>query len=452
MTTGPDGADVDRLVEENERLRAELEQAAGTRVSRRRIRRTVAAVLAFLTALLLVLGVVATWTSRTALDTDKFVARVGPVVEDPTVRAAVATELGDELVRVLDLQSRIAPALPDNLEFLAGPLASGAETVIRRQVTRFVDSDAFVTLWYASLRLAHTEVVKTLTGSSAPVQVVNGKVAVDLIPVIGQVLGTLEQQLPAIFGTAVSLQIPDNLPVDQIRALVQRFLGVDLPADFALLPVVDQSALDTARQGIRIVNVSVLLVLLGALVAFVLALFASVTRRRTLLQVGLWTAIITATVFFVLRTISNQVIASVQNGTLRPAITAGTRELFSSLRGWAVLLFVTGLVLAALMYLAGPGRFPVALRRWVVTGAGWTRDRARAIAADEGYAAWVARWLDPLRIGGVVVAAVLLLWLSSWTAMFVVGALLVLYEVGVTLYAGSTPAAVAAEEAALGGT
>ena len=104
------------------------------------------------------------------------------------------------------------------------------------------------------------------------------------------------------------------------------------------------------------------------------------------------------------------------------------------------------------MYLAGPGRFPTALRRWVVTGAGWTRDRVRAIAADEGYAAWVARWLDPLRIGGVVVAAVLLLWLSSWTALFVVGVLLVLYEVGVTLYARSTPAAVAEEEAVLGET
>ncbi len=450
MTTGPDEAEVARLLEENERLRLELE--SGTKVSRRRVRRTIAAVLAFLTGLLLVLGVVATWTSRTALDTDKFVARVGPVIEDPTVRAAVATELGNELVDVLALQSRLTNALPQNLTFLAGPLASGAETVIRKQVTKFVYSEAFVKIWYSALRLAQTQVVGALTGSSAPLQVVNGKVAIDLIDVIGQVLNQLQSELPAVFGTAVTSQIPDNLPVDQIRALVQRFLGVSLPENFALLPVVDQSALDTARQGIRIINLSVLLVGLGALVAFVLALVASVSRRRTLLQVGMWTAIITAVVFFALRTISQQAIASVQNPTLRPAVTAGSRELFSTLRGFAALLFWLGLLLAVVMYLAGPGRFPTALRRWVATGFGWTRDRVRAIAADEGYATWVAQHVDPLRIGGVVVAAVLLLWLSSWTALIVIGVLLVLYEVGVTLYARSTPAARTEEEAVVSQT
>ena len=160
MTTEPgpaEPADAERLAAENEQLRAQL--SASTRVSRRRVRRTFAAILAGLTALLLVLSVISTWTSRTALDTDKFVDRVGPVVEDPTVRAALATELGNELVQVLDLQSRITPVLPDNLRFIAGPLASGADNFVRQSVTKFVDSDAFVQLWYTALRVAHTQVV-----------------------------------------------------------------------------------------------------------------------------------------------------------------------------------------------------------------------------------------------------------------------------------------------------
>ena len=182
--------------EENERLRADLEASATTRVSRRRVRRTLAAVLAFLTAFLLVLSVVSTWTSRTALDTNKFAARVGPVIEDPTVKAAISTQIGDELVEVLNLQVRLSTALPPNLQFLAGPLASGAETVVRRQVTKFVNTPAFVRIWDSALRLAHQQVVSTLTGSDKSVQVVNGQVVVNLIAVVDEVLSSLQEQLP----------------------------------------------------------------------------------------------------------------------------------------------------------------------------------------------------------------------------------------------------------------
>ncbi len=458
MTTEPDAADSDgatdatSLAEENERLKAELAAATSTKVSRRRVRRTIAAILAGLTAVLLVLSVVATWTSRTALDTDKFVARVGPVVEDPTVRAALATEIGDQLVQVLDLQNRITPVLPDNLRFVAGPVANAANNYVRQTVTKFVDSDAFVQLWYTALRVAHTQVVHALTGSSKSVQVVNGKIVVDLIGVIGQVVDQLQQDLPALIGTAVAQHIPDNLPLDQIRSLVQNVLGVQLPADFGQIPVMDASTLEAAKTGVKVVNLSVILVLLLSLAAFVLALVVSVDRRRTLVQIGLASAVLTAVVFFVARTFTDQAIKGVGDSTLQPAVTAAVRELFSSLRGWAWLLLWCSLALALVAYLVGPGRGARAIRGWAVAGGRWTADQARAVRANEGWASWVARHLDPLRIGGAVLALVLLIWLSSWVALFVIGVLLVLYEVGVTLYARSTPASAAEVDAETGVT
>lgn len=460
MTTGPgdgdsgsnndgSGNDAERLAEENARLRAELAAATPT-VSRRRVRRTIAAFLAGLTAVLLVVGVVANWTSQTALNTDKFVARVGPVVEDPTVRAGLATELGNQLVSVLDLPTRVGNALPDNLRFLAGPISSGMETVVRRAVTKLVNSEEFIKLWYAALRLAHTQVVSVLTGSNEPVQVVNGQVVVNLVGVVGQVLNQLQQDAPAIFGSAVLSRIPDDLPVDQVRPLVSRLLGIDLPETFALVPVIDESSLQTASQGIRIINLSVLLVLLGALLAFVLALVTSVNRRRTLVQIGLATAVLTAVVFFAARALTSAAIANIGNATLRPVVQAASRELFSSLRGLGALLFWVSLALALVAYLIGPGRGARALRGWGVAGYRWSSERVQAVAANEGYASWVARNMDPLRIGGVVVAAVLLLILSSWTALVVIGVLLALYEVGVTLYARSTPEAAAEVDAETG--
>jgi hypothetical protein len=461
MTTEPgpadpaqpaEAADVEQLAAENERLRAELAASGSPKVSRRRVRRSIAAVLAGLTALLLVLSVVATWTSRTALDTDKFVARVGPVIEDPTVRAAVATELGDELVNVLDVQSRITPVLPENLRFISGPLAAGVDSFVRDTVTKVVNSDQFVQLWYTALRIAQTQVVSALTGSTNSVQVVNGKVVIDLIAVIGQVVDQLQVDLPALVGTAVTQRIPDNIPLDQIRNLVQNVLGVTLPDNFGQIPVMDASTLETAKTGVKVVNLSVILVLLLALAAFVLAVVVSVDRRRTLVQIGLATAVLTGIVFFVARTITDQAIANVGDKTLQPAVTAAVRELFSSLRGWALVLLWSSLLLALVAYLVGPGRGARAIRGWARGAGRWTATQARNIRANEGWASWTARHMDPLRIGGAVVALLLLLWLSSWVALFVIGVLLVLYEVGVTLYARSTPESAAEVDAETGVT
>jgi hypothetical protein len=115
-------------------------------------------------------------------------------------------------------------------------------------------------------------------------------------------------------------------------------------------------------------------------------------------------------------------------------------------------LLWSSLALALVAYLIGPGRGARAIRGWAVAGGQWTARQARSVRANEGWASWTARHMDALRIGGAVVALVLLLLLSSWAALFVIGVLLVLYEVGVTLYARSTPEAAAEVDAETGVT
>jgi hypothetical protein len=46
---------------------------------------------------------------------------------------------------------------------------------------------------------------------------------------------------------------------------------------------------------------------------------------------------------------------------------------------------------------------------------------------------WIAAHVDTLRVGGVVVAAVLGLLLSSWTSLLVIAVVLTAYEVLVTV-------------------
>ena len=430
----PDAAEVERLRVENEELRGSLARRGD---SKQRLRRVTAAVLAFLAAALLVLSVVGRWTTQTAVNTDKFVARVGPIIDQPAVRDAITTEVTNQLVTTLDLSTRVQAALPQNLQFLAGPIAGAANDLVGKTVSHVVNGPRFRDVFYVALRLSQEQVIRLLSGSNANVQVVNGKIVVDLIGVIDLVLQDLASELPTVLGSAVSLQVPDNLPTEQIRAVVQKYLGIQLPDSFGQVPIMDASSLEAARTGYTVVNLSVVLLALVTLLAFVLALVASVDRRRTLLQFGFWVAGITAVVFFVVRAFTDAALANVGDETLRPAVTAGVHELFSSLRGFAALLFWLGLVLAVVMYLIGPGRFPVWLRGVTAKGGRWTAARYRDVAEHEGLAAWVGAHLDALRIGGVVVAAVLLLLLTSWVALFVIGVLLVLYEVGVIFWGRS---------------
>lgn len=431
-----DQAELDRLRSENEALKQQLATTGEPPgAQRHRWRAGIAAVLAFLTGLMMITTLVSVWTTRTALNTDKFVARVSPIIDQPQVQDAVATEISTQLEAALNLQPKIASALPENLQFLAGPVASGVNTIIEKQVRKVVGTQAFANVWDQALRLSHEELVSVLKGQTQGIKVVNGKVVIDLIPVVNQVLQNLSAQLPTIFGQTVSLQLPANASLDRIRSAVQNYLGVTLPPDFAQIPIADSQDLTAAQNGVKIINVSAVLVVLLTLLFFVLAVVIAPSRRRTLLQIGLWTAIFTALVFFVVRGVLRNTVAGVDPAYLADAATVALRTLFATLRTFATVLFWSGLVLAAAMYLVGPGRFPVWLRGGVARGSRAVTARARQTMADEGFAAWVAQYLDPLRIGGVVVAAVVLLIWPSWTGLLVIGILLVLYEVGVTLAA-----------------
>ena len=431
-----DQTELDRLRAENEALKQQLATTGAPPARRHRVRAVVAAVLAFLTGLLMITAVVSVWTTRTALNTDKFVARVGPVIEQPAVQDAVATEVSTQLAGYL--QPKVAAALPDNLQFLAAPISSGLQTVLDKQVRKVIGSDAFTKVWDQALTLSHQEVVSVLKGDNQAVAVVNGKVVIDLIPVVNEVLQNMSAQLPTIFGQTIALQLPADASLDRIRSAVSTYLGVQLPPDFAQIPIANESDLTAAQSGVKIVNTSTVLVVLLALLALVLALVITPGRRRTLLQIGLWTTGFTALVFFVVRGVMRNAVAGITPAYLADASTVALKTLFTSLREFALILFWAGLVLAVVMYLIGPGRFPVWLRasvaRWTRTGVAKVRETSQ----DEGLSAWVAQYLDPLRVGGAVLAALVLLIWPSWVALLVVGILLVLFEVGVTLAARPT--------------
>ncbi len=432
-------AELARLRAEVATLRAELDQRPSRkRTGSQAVRRTTAAVLAAMAAFALVISVVGLWGARTTLNTDRWVATVAPLPQDPKVAAAVAEYASTQLFEVLDVEQRLRTVLPQQAAFVAGPLTGQIREQVRKIVGDVLRSDRFQTVWIELNRQVHQRVLAVVEGDSDVLRARSDRIDIDLLPLINQALREVGDELPTLFGRQLTLpdlssgEIPANL-----RERVQDQLGVTLPADFAHFTVYDAGRLWAAQQAVATAKRDLALFLGATILLIIAAYVVSPARRRTTLQLGLWLVVAAVVITAVLRAVRREILATVPAGTYRDGVDATMTSVFSVLRERGTQLLVIGALLALIAYLIGPGRVPVWLRAQAVRGGRATGRGARVVAAHAP--GWIATHLDPLRIAGVVVAALLVLVLSSWTSLLVVAILLVAYEVAVTLIARRVP-------------
>ncbi|MGH4030242.1 hypothetical protein ACQB60_15025 [Actinomycetota bacterium Odt1-20B] len=438
---------------EVERLRAEvaeLRDRAGAQRQRRArllaLRRMLAAVLIALVAVLSVTSVVGVWGSRTTLSTDRWVATVGPLPGEPDVNAAVSTYLADEIYGQLNVEKRLSDALPPRASFLAAPVTGAVHDYLRKSVSKLLATDEFESLWRATNRAAHSRIVALLEKRNENVEVRGDTVSLNLLPMVNNVLVSLEDRLPSLFGKKLDLptlssgELPPGL-----HDRIEKALGVTLPADFAQIRLYDRHVLGQLQESVVVFKRAVVGLVIAVPVLLGLALWASPNRRRTLLQLGIWLVVTVTVLSTVLRAVREEVLGHVPPGVYRDGARAAMWTVFTTLRDRGDQLLWLGVGIAVLAYLVGPGRLPVALRKQAVRGAkaaGRYAGRAgERIGEGAAVRPWLARHADVLRVSGAVVAALVALLLSSWTGLFVVGGLLAVYEIAITLLArqGSSP-------------
>ncbi|HEX6921995.1 MAG TPA: hypothetical protein VF314_17390 [Actinomycetes bacterium] len=463
--TGPAAADVEELqrqrAEEDElrRLRVEAEELRARLADRERrrhrrmvARRVVAAVLVVVAAFGTAASVVGIWAARTTLNTDRWVATVRPLPADPQVAEAMSIYLTDEVFRVLDVRQRVAEALPPKAAFVAGPVTNGVRDYIQGTVEDVLQTEQFQQLWVNLNRRAHERILAVIEGESGTVQVQGDRVTLNLLPVFNNVLALLEDRAPTLFGKPLNLpeitngQIPPGL-----ETRIETALGVDLPSNFSRFTIYRGQELNALQDAVAAFKKYLVLLVLGTLVALGLALWASPWRRRTVLQYGVWLSVAVLTVATVLRAVRNQILSDVPAGAFQDGAAAASRIIFSTLRERANQLVWLGVVIALVAYLVGPGRGAVWLRRSVARGSRASWAWVQGLATGRESSAWVRERLDALRIGGVVVAGVLALLLSSWTSLLVLLVLLGAYELAVTLVARPQAAMVEQPPAATSG-
>ena len=394
---------------------------------RRRIRRSVVAVLVALSCLLVLLSTTEVWAHRTLLNTGAFVGTVSPVFKNPAVTSAVAVRATDQLFTELNVQARLRDALPPKASFAAAPVANATKGFVAGQLANVMGSPQFQAIWTATLTSMHQLLVAVLRGQhTAAVSTSGGYIVLNTVPLINQALGKVSGLASNLTGKPVTLPaITSADPPQQAVNKLSKALGVTLPSDFGQITLVRSSDLATVQRGVKAFDRFTLVLPLVTIVLIALSLWLSVNRRRTLLQLAVGVSLL----MIVERRVTLHEQSTLASGAHNPQVAQIV--LGDLLHGFFVLTaWVLGVALVVLVIavLSGPYRWAVALRSRVKRT--W-RSIAGARGGDHrGVAAWMASHAAGLQLAGAVVAGILLLIVPvSWISFLIIGVLLAAYEV-----------------------
>ena len=428
-------AEVKRLEAERQELEARVETLEAKPMKRRRLRRILTPILVALSIVVFTVTVPAAWGARTVLNTDRYVATVAPLADDPAVQASIATKLTEQVFSALDVEGTVSDALgalDERAAVLAGPLTTAIQGFVQEQVLKVVESDAFKTFWVEANRFVHTQVLAILRGEGGDtVTVAEGKVLLNLLPLVNLALGSIQQVASDLVGRDVTLpQITsDEIPSQAISQLEQA-LGVDLPENYGQIVVYDSNDLAALQQALYTFErlLVFLLILIPILVAA--SLLVSTRRRRTLIQLTTGAAIGLVIIRRIAIILRNDLFERVDTQRF-PSVRVLTNELMDSLFRYTAILLAIVLLTALIALITGP--YP-----WAVTVRGWVRDGARGVAAaftgerlpDTGRVRWIREHRDGLMLGGAILALALLLLfdLSLW-GFVIAGVVIALYEI-----------------------
>jgi hypothetical protein len=427
-------AEVERLKAEREALESRVETLEAKPVKRRRLRRAFTPILVVLTVLVFTVTVPAVWGARTVLNTDRYVATVGPLAQDPAVQASIASKVTDQVFLALDVEQTLSDVLAsigERATVLAAPLTSAMKGFVQDQVLKIVESDAFQTFWVEANRFVHTQVLAILRGEGETVTTVEGKVLLNLLPLVNLALGSIQSVASDLVGRDVTLPTiePGEAPSASITKLEQA-LGIDLPDRYGQIVVYDTEELAALQK--LLYTFERLLVLLLVLIPILVAasLLASTRRRRTLIQLTVGAAVGLVLVRRIAILSRDHLFERVDTQRF-PSVRVLTDDLMASLFRYTAILLAIVLLTALIALITGP--YP-----WAVTLRGWVRDGARGVAAafsgeplsDTGRVRWIRDHRDGLMLGGALLAVALLLLfdLSLW-GFVIAGIVIALYEI-----------------------
>ena len=203
-------------------------------------------------SILAFLAIFTSWIDRQALDTNEWVNTSGKLLEDKAISDAVAAYAVDELYANVDVSAVVKQRLPTGLQQFSSPVAAGIRQFATQAAEQAIKSPRVQQAWRDANRIAHQELVSILKGNNEVVSSQNGKVVLNLRPLV--------------------LQLADRIGL-------KKQLNQKLPPDVGQLEVADSKDLDTAKTVVKLIEGLAWVFTFGSLALFGVAFYLGKGRR-----------------------------------------------------------------------------------------------------------------------------------------------------------------------------
>lgn len=274
-------------------------------------------------------SVLALWAKRQALETETWTNTSSELLENETIRNAVADFAVSALYDNVDVQGRIAQTLPSRLAPLAGPAAGGLRQLSTQVAQRALEQPKVQALWEDANRVAHEKLLDLLDDEGEFASTSGGVVTLDLSGIIGQI--------------AAQVGLPGSL-VDK------------LPPEASQIEVLRSEQLSAAQTGVKLLRAAAYVLSFLTLGLYALAIYLARGRRRETLRAVGFGFLIIGVLVLIIRNAGGNALTDSLTGTAaaEPPVRA-TWEIGTSLledTGQSLIGYGILIVLAA--WLAGP--------------------------------------------------------------------------------------------------
>ncbi len=384
----------------------------------RRTRGVIAWILIVLASLLIPISVMSAWAINTVTNTDQYVATMAPLARNPVIIDHLATKATNALFSSHVVQNKVTDALPAKAKPLVQPIVSEVKTYVHGLAVQVMESQYFGTLFDTLNRHTHDAVVDILTGKQSALTKrleKGGGIVLNLSPALNQIIDKANSRGVTLFNPLKPLLAQNG----------SSSLG---------LTVVSK------QQVSKFAGAFNLLVKLGwavpvtALVLGILSILIAVRRRKTLLRLSIGVALFTTALLAALSLGRNVFLHQATVHDLDRDVAAVVWDtLLRYLKTDFRWMLLAAIVVAFFAWVFGPARYAVWIRRTVASGARWVADQARALSGGAGHAAaeserarhagaWILEHVTALRIVGVIVAGLFLVFngnLTGWSILVI---------------------------------
>jgi hypothetical protein len=284
------------------------------------------------------LSVFAIWVERQALNTDDWVTTSGKLLDNSTIRSALADYLVDQLYENVNVEKELKEILPGETKQFSGPLSGGLRQVAGDGAEKLLETSTAQGLWKEANRTTHEQLVEVLNGEGNTVSTENGDVTLNL--------GSLLTNLASQVGIGANL-------------------AEKLPPDAGQIDILHSDQLKTAQNITIAVKGLALLLSILTFAAFAGAIyFARDGRWVTVLSCGVG-LIAAGFAAIVARHIAGGIVVDqlVTEDSVRPAANATWGIATSLMTSIATTLIIVGVLFAIAGWLASPTGAARACRR-----------------------------------------------------------------------------------------